>query len=90
MNIEKQGKYTTYKNIKVIKGVLGDYATEWWNQEDWDKWNKQVAEWKADGTYGKVSYVNMTFLHNSMFDDPILKTNLNNLSSYRLIFLNND
>jgi len=88
MQIIDQGDKILYKDVEVIRGQLGDMAAEWWTQEDWDKWNKQVEAWKADGTYGQKSTVNLTIVKNPAFDD-IRPTNKElPIDSHRMIFLN--
>jgi hypothetical protein len=62
----------SYTDIKIkriagvddLEGMGGDQATEWWTQEDWDKWkadapardarnNARIESLRASGNYGK-------------------------------------
>ncbi len=37
-----------------FKGEIpGEMVTEWWTQDDWDKWSDHVEELKRTGEYGK-------------------------------------
>lgn len=59
---------TTYK-VESTVGQLGDFAKEYWTDEDHAAWNKQVEEWKASGEYGKSFTIEMTLIHNPDLDD---------------------
>lgn len=59
----------TYK-VKVRKGYLGDFAKEWWTDEDHAKWDAHVEQLKADGTFGQESEVEVSLVHNPDYDDP--------------------
>jgi hypothetical protein len=58
---------TTYK-VKTTVGQLGDFATEYWTEEDHAACNKQLEEWKASGEFGKPFTIEMTFIHNLELD----------------------
>lgn len=47
-------------DVTLLKGAIGDQATQWWTQEDWDEHNAYVSELKAKGEYLKP--VNATFI----------------------------
>ena len=76
--------------VTTHKGILSDYSTEWWTQEDWDKHNKFVEECKLDGTYGQAIECNISFIPDPTFDDPIAIKG--NIGDYRIEFidLNNE
>ena len=75
--IKKDG-FTTYRNI--LKGYLGDFATEYWTQEDWDKHDKYVEELKTDGTYGEPWICELILKDDPIFDKPnILKKSTNKI-----------
>jgi hypothetical protein len=57
----------TYK-VKVRKGYLGDFAREWWTDEDHVTWDKHVEQLKADGTFGEESTVEISLIHNPKLD----------------------
>lgn len=67
------------------KGMLGDYSTEWWTQEDWDNHNKFVEEYKADGTYGDPIDVEISFIPDPTFDEP--KAIKGTIGDYRMGFI---
>lgn len=39
--------------FKIVLGSLGDMQTEWWTDEDWDRWEKKCEEWIQQGVFGK-------------------------------------
>lgn len=51
-------------------GFLGDFATEYWTEEDWREHREYVAELKASGEYGKEIDVTYHLQYNPLFDDP--------------------
>lgn len=59
-------KYT----ITVYKGYLGDFEAEWWTEEDWNNYRKEIEELKRTGEYGKAYEVSLTIQHNPLFDQP--------------------
>jgi hypothetical protein len=61
-------KTTKYK-VTAANGSIG-YGTEWWTQEDWDKWNKTVERMKKDGTYGQLTTYDVELVHNPVYDTP--------------------
>lgn len=77
----------TYKipqkaGITDLKGSLGDMATEWWTQDDWDKWkaaapereawNKQyIEDLKSKGEFGKEYDLTISIVPHPLFDEPI-------------------
>ena len=67
-SVIKKDNFTTYRNI-LYKGYLGDFATEYWTQEDWDKHNKYVEELKTNGTYGEPWICELTLKHDPVFDE---------------------
>lgn len=67
--VTKNGKLTTYKSI-VHEGYLGDFATEWWTEKDYEDHRKFVEESKARGTYGKPSICELSLLGCPQFDEP--------------------
>lgn len=71
---------------KFKKGYLGDFATEWWTEKDWEKHRKEVEEMKRDGTYGEEYEATITMSYH-----PILDIRISNgkspLESYGMIFL---
>lgn len=60
---------TTYRSLQY-NGALGDFATEWWTEKDWENHRKEIEKMKADGTYMKPFISSMTMQHNPMFDEP--------------------
>jgi len=97
---DKTPKMIEYKlkqrrGITDLKGLLGDLTAEYWTLEDWNKyyaklpeykeWNKQyVAKLKAEGTYGEEYGINISMVHNPMFDDKVVPGK----ESYRFVTLN--
>lgn len=69
----KSPSFTTYK-AQVTKGYLGDFATEWWTDEDHAKWAEHVQELKDSGEFGKKEEVEMTLVHNPELDDRKLSS----------------
>lgn len=58
-------KYTSHL------GYLGDFATEWWTDEDWKEYYKHIEKLKESGDYGKeVSYC-IDFIYNPLLDRDI-------------------
>jgi len=55
---------------KCRKGCVGDFAKEYWTEEDHKEHNDFVAKCKADGTFGEEFDVEMKILHNPMLDTP--------------------
>ena len=37
--------------LKLKKGYLGDFATEWWTEKDWEEHRKYVEQLNKDGKY---------------------------------------
>lgn len=64
----EESRSTTYK-ATVTKGYLGDFATEWWTDEDHAKWAKHVQELKDTGEFGKKEEVEITLNHNPLYDN---------------------
>ena len=89
-SVIKKDKFTTYRNI-LYKGQLGDFATEYWTQKDWDKHNQYVDKLKADGTYGEPWICELTLLHDPVFDEIQHPKNTTMESyEYKLIDLSNN
>lgn len=63
---------TTNYKVKTTVGQLGDFAKEYWTDEDHAAWDKQVEEWKASGEFGKPFTIEMTLIHNPDLDDRSL------------------
>lgn len=63
----RQEKITRYK-ATVSKGYLGDFATEYWTDEDHAKWQFEVAQMKADGTFGQEYEATIDMVHNPLYD----------------------
>lgn len=61
-------EFNSYK-ITHLKGTLGDNATEYWTEEDWEKWRAHVAELKATGEYLKPVELTYHFKPNPLFDN---------------------
>ena len=64
----------SYKKVKINTkiGQLGDLATEYWTDKDWEAWRKEVKRMKKDGTYMKP--VKLTFCFNEiegLSDSPV-------------------
>lgn len=82
-SVINEGELVRYRNI-VHEGYLGDFATEWWTQEDWDKHNKRVEQLKADGTYGKPWICDLLLKPHPEFDAPIHPVSSKPMESYRI------
>lgn len=64
-------KLSTYTlNSKL--GLLGDFATEWWTQEDWDKHELYIDKLKREGTYLFPVTYKVSLVHNPDYDDRSL------------------
>jgi len=59
--------FKTY-TCKSLKGSLGDFETEWWTEEDWERHRKYVERLKASGEYLKETEVTVTLKYNPLFD----------------------
>jgi hypothetical protein len=66
-NFNKEFKTINYK-VKVKLGQLGDFATEWWTKEDYDKWEKYIEELKSSGEYGKEVEYDVTQVYHPILD----------------------
>jgi hypothetical protein len=75
---------TTY-NATCHKGYLGDFATEWWTDDDWRKHKEYVEELIKDGTYGEEFEVELTLQHLPGWDTPI--KHKSPIESYRMIII---
>jgi hypothetical protein len=90
----------TYKiaqkaGITDLRGYLGDLATEWWTDKDWEKWNagaeerekwneNYIKELKEKDEFGKEYDLEMHLQENSLFDTPKIGQPI---ESYKMIFL---
>jgi len=63
-----ENKFVTY-TATCYEGYLGDFATEWWNEEDWAKYRKEVEHLKKEGRFGKPFELTVKMLHNPLFDE---------------------
>lgn len=80
------GDMVTYRTI-LKEGYLGDFATEWWTQEDYDRHAKHVEELKAKGTFGKPWICDLTLKHNPLYDEPSKILPDKSLESYRMTII---
>lgn len=64
--------FKTY-TCKSLKGSLGDFETEWWTEEDWERHRKYVEELKASGEYLQPQETTIIVSPSSMFDGIGLK-----------------
>lgn len=55
--------------ITCKKGYVGDFAKEYWTEEDYKKHNDFVQQCKEDGTLGEEFEVKMTILYNPILDN---------------------
>ncbi len=60
-------EYKEYK-LEVQNGVLGDFATEYWQTEDWERWEKDVEQLKKDGTYLNKHEIKIVVEYNPLLD----------------------
>jgi len=83
--IKEENNTTRYRTI-LYEGYLGDFATEWWTQKDWEEHEKRVVELKRKGIYGKPWICDLTIKNFPEFDNP---TRLSNKSteSYRFTII---
>ena len=81
--MEEMKKYI----FKCKKGYVGDFATEWWTQEDWDNYNKLVKEYKADGTYGEEFEVQVELKHNPLLDNLSISSSPTTTTEFRIFDL---
>jgi hypothetical protein len=83
---EKLGNnQTLYRSIQR-EGYVGDFATEWWTDEDYTKHEKYVNELKAKGTYGKPWICELILKDMPEYDMPY-KISGKPLESYRMEFI---
>jgi len=80
------GDMITYRTI-LHEGGLGDMATEWWTQEDWDEYSKFIKKLKARGTYGKPYICEITLKHIPEYDVPQNPEFKKSLESYSFVML---
>lgn len=71
MKIEKLDNGRTRYTPTLRYGQLGDMATEWWTEEDWEKWRKQCKKWKEEGLLGKEYQVTIELQDNAELDEPL-------------------
>lgn len=64
--------FKTY-TCKFLKGSLGDFETEWWTDEDWERHRKYVEKLKASGEYLQPQETTIIVSPNPTFDDTQLK-----------------
>lgn len=60
------------KKVTVLQGVLGDLASEWMTDKDWEEHNKYVEELKAKGEYGKPVEIEVSWVYHPIWDAPRL------------------
>lgn len=46
--------------------LLGN--TEWWTDEDWEKWNEKMDELEKNGTKGQLETINIKLKKNPFLD----------------------
>jgi hypothetical protein len=85
-SVVRDGDMTHYRTIQH-EGYLGDFATEWWTEEDWNKHNKYVEELKAKGTYGKPWICELVLKDNPEYDRPHHPISGKPMESYRIEFI---
>ena len=74
--------------LKLKKGYLGDFATEWWTEKDWEEHRKYVEELKASGEYGKEVEVTLNLKENPVFDmQPTHIHGVKCSESYKMIII---
>jgi hypothetical protein len=71
--------------IKCYKGYVGDFATEWWTDEDWLAHREHVEQLKKDGTFGEEFEVELSLIYHPIYDSP--QQPKSPIESYRLIIL---
>ena len=49
-------------------GQLGDQATNWWTEKDWEQWRKEVRRMKKEGTFGKPIDITFSFKQMETFN----------------------
>lgn len=67
---------------KSIRGHISDRATEWWKQEDWDRWNEHVEDLKRNGEFGKEVEYDVTMVYHPVRDGHI--SNYMNSTIYKV------
>jgi hypothetical protein len=77
-------KFKEYE-ITCHKGYLGDFTTEWWTENDWNKHREYVKKLEESGEYGKEFKVNVKIQHDSLYDEPIKHSKVT--ESYRMDFI---
>lgn len=75
---------TSIYKVKIRKGALGDFATQWWTDEDYAKHEAYVNKLKKNGTYLQEEEVTVELVHNPALDNRSLSGSIK--SSY-LTFL---
>lgn len=71
--------------ITCHKGYLGDFTTEWWTEDDWDKHREYVRKLEESDEYGKEFKVNVKIQHDPLYDKSIKHSK--STESYRMTFL---
>ena len=79
--------YKTYV-IKCRKGYVGDFAKEYWTEQDHKEHNDFVAQCRADGTLGEEFEIEMKILHNPLFDE--IKIPVKSSYKFDIIDFNNN
>lgn len=77
-------KFKEY-SVTTFKGYLGDFATEWWTENDWVDWDAYVKRLKETDEYGKEYKVNLKMQHDPLYDEPIKHSRAT--ESYRIDFI---
>lgn len=72
--------------ITTFKGVLGDFATEWWTDSDWKDWEIYVENLKRTGEYGKEHKIDLLIEPDPLYDDNKIYPKTPS-ESYRMTFL---
>jgi hypothetical protein len=83
--VETKGEFTTYRTIQYT-GILGDFATEWWDEDDWNEYREEIRKLKEVGEYGKPHIIELTIKHCPLFDNKLSYNELP-LESHRMVFL---
>lgn len=61
----------TYK-VTHLKGIIGDFAQEWWTDEDRAKHEVYIKKLKAAGEYLKPETITVSLVENPLYDSRSL------------------
>jgi len=83
--IVREDGFVEYRTISK-EGQLGDFATEWWDEKDWEEHRKCIKDLEKRKVYGKPFIFTLILKEFPEFDYPNLSLR-KDLESYKMEFI---